>query len=557
MAIDSSNNLWISGGVSGYYDLNMLRKLDTSGNILVDISRDFCNTYVNPEYISSDNQFHPGSTYVSDEDECVDPDGTGPLEIGDGQFEEIKSITMDNSGNLYVLDPKNFRVQKFDSNGNFLSKFGHKYDYNAYGAGGFRDGTSSITVDNSGFIYVMEGKLIKKFDSNGNLIETISDYPHCGSTQKDITIDSSGAIYVTGHKYKSQYDYADCVTSVLTKIDPSGNNFDITNLRNPINVALDQDEFVYVSDKDYPSINKYDSDGNLLNLITGRVGDEIGQIRFPYDVELDSVGNIYVLEYDNNRIQIFDPQGNPLEIIDLGTEGQGRIKFDSSGNIYVLNHARESIKIFDSEHNSVSVSYLTSGAGSGPSANPYYGGNLDSFDFDSSGNLYFIDNALDRIIKANSNLEFLGWLGDCYSGTNCNETTQLSNGFSCTGDTCVGLANPSPMFSSLTEISIDQNDNIYVANYNALSKLDLNGNVLFEIENIGNIRAMEVDNFGNIFIVGNFGIKKYDSNGNLIYHLDSSQYPDSFPRTTGIAISDSGTIYISDSLLETVQVFAP
>lgn len=44
---------------------------------------------------------------------CVDPDGGGPLDFGDGQFQFPLGVAIDGSGNIYVSDTGNHRIQKF------------------------------------------------------------------------------------------------------------------------------------------------------------------------------------------------------------------------------------------------------------------------------------------------------------------------------------------------------------------------------------------------------------------------------------------------------------
>ena len=42
----------------------------------------------------------------------------------DGAFDYPSGITVDSSGNVYVVDTKNTRVQNFDNNGTFITKWG-------------------------------------------------------------------------------------------------------------------------------------------------------------------------------------------------------------------------------------------------------------------------------------------------------------------------------------------------------------------------------------------------------------------------------------------------
>ena len=43
---------------------------------------------------------------------------------GDGQFKGSQFIALDSLNNVYVSDWENHRIQKFDSNGNFILKWG-------------------------------------------------------------------------------------------------------------------------------------------------------------------------------------------------------------------------------------------------------------------------------------------------------------------------------------------------------------------------------------------------------------------------------------------------
>jgi tripartite motif-containing protein 71 len=75
----------------------------------------------------------------------------GSQGAGDGQFNSTPDLAVDSSDNVYVVERLNYRVQKFDSNGNFITKWGSEGD----GEGQF-DIPEGIDVDSSGNVYVAD-----------------------------------------------------------------------------------------------------------------------------------------------------------------------------------------------------------------------------------------------------------------------------------------------------------------------------------------------------------------------------------------------------------------
>ena len=75
--------------------------------------------------------------------------GTGSA---DGKLKEPGSLALDSVGNVYVDDIRNYRVQKFDSSGNFIAKWGSR----GVGDGQFQH-MHGIVVDPSGkIVYVTD-----------------------------------------------------------------------------------------------------------------------------------------------------------------------------------------------------------------------------------------------------------------------------------------------------------------------------------------------------------------------------------------------------------------
>jgi DNA-binding beta-propeller fold protein YncE len=80
----------------------------------------------------------------------------GSRGMGDGQFRVAapgsgpRGIAVDRQGNVYVTDPENNRVQKFDSNGQFLLSL------TGCGEGDFL-WPFSVAVDDMSNLYVLDG----------------------------------------------------------------------------------------------------------------------------------------------------------------------------------------------------------------------------------------------------------------------------------------------------------------------------------------------------------------------------------------------------------------
>lgn len=117
-----------------------------------------------------------------------DPCQSGAPSAIAGGFNHPDGIATDPSGNVYVLDAGNQRVEKFDSSGNFILAWGKGVDQTSggdictaasghtcqAGTAGSADGQFSgpfgIAADSSGNVYVSDSgnDRIQKFDSSGS-----------------------------------------------------------------------------------------------------------------------------------------------------------------------------------------------------------------------------------------------------------------------------------------------------------------------------------------------------------------------------------------------------
>ncbi|MFZ3136162.1 MAG: fibronectin type III domain-containing protein [Thermodesulfovibrionales bacterium] len=277
------------------------------------------------------------------------------------QFNYPTDIAVDSAGNVFVVDSLNDRIQKFNSNGDFITKWGVRQCGTAWC--GFPGnppcppqqgyelcGPSKIAVDSSGNIYVNNSYLypIKKYSNNGNYI--MGGFSNFSQINPEgIAANLSGNIYVGD----SSNDCIKKFTSnggLITQWGSYGSGNKQFN--DPYGITVSSSGNVYVADTFNNRIQKFDSNGGFITQWGGCCSPN-GYFNVPYGITVDSSENVYVADTYNHRIQKFNSDG--IFLTKWGSNGYmegGEFQYpegvavDSSGNVYVADTYNHRIQKF-------------------------------------------------------------------------------------------------------------------------------------------------------------------------------------------------------------------
>ncbi len=202
---DDSDLITISDMASDYQGrLLVARRGDiliynaADGTLLQKIMRQFPETWYGAVAVDPANMIYALHIAAGELDLIkISPDGQvlwRKAQITEGlvkksEVSRVSRLAVDGLGNIYLLDESQNQVYQFDSQGNFVDRFGSKGD-----GPGLLDSPADLTVDGQGRLYILDQDGIEVFDNTGRHIKLIPD-DYQGHAF-DIKLDLQGYVYL-------------------------------------------------------------------------------------------------------------------------------------------------------------------------------------------------------------------------------------------------------------------------------------------------------------------------------------------------------------------------
>jgi DNA-binding beta-propeller fold protein YncE len=295
-ALDSHGDIWVAD-----YGNNRIQEFSASGTFMLAVGWGVKDGKAEAETCTT---------------ECK----AGISGSGNGQLDGPVGLAINQtSGDIYVGDYANNRIEEFSSTGTWLATIGSKGT-----AGGDFSSPQGITIDSSGDVWVADygNNRIQELSSSGTFMLAIGWGVKDGKAEAET-----------------------CTSSCEAGISGSGNG----QMANPAALTFSGGN-LYVADYSNNRIDEFSTAGAYVSQF-GSKGTATGEFEGPHDMATEAAsGDLYVVDKGNNRVQKFSAAG--AFISTFGTDGSGNGQLEhpdgmtttSSGSVYVNDSLADSIE---------------------------------------------------------------------------------------------------------------------------------------------------------------------------------------------------------------------
>lgn len=242
---------------------------------------------------------------------------------GNGQLNYPSGVAVDPSGNVWVADQLNNRIEEFNTKGEFVTKFGSL----GAGNGQLRE-PKSIAFAANGNLWVTDAgnHRVEEFKPNGEYVAQFgSEGVEAGKFIEPygIAIDAVGHIWVSDTRYGRVEEFTSS-GGFMREVHGAG-RYGAGNgeFLRPTGLTIDPYEDVWVADSGNDRVQELSSSGEYLAKF-GSAGSGEGQFTEPKGIVMKPSGNLLISDTGDHRVEELTPTGEFLDQFGIAGSGAGQ-----------------------------------------------------------------------------------------------------------------------------------------------------------------------------------------------------------------------------------------
>lgn len=241
----------------------------------------------------------------------------GSTGAGNGQFSRPWGISVAENGDVFVADTGNARVQKFDKDGSFLLAWGTKGE----GPGQFQ-APNGISVNPPGNVVVIDpGRYVQRFDESGVFLNRwISPLGGPSNERVGVATSPSGEVYTINPR-TALVEHFSLDGATLGSWGRTGSG--PGQFQTPQGICVDRSGFVYVADTSNRRIQKFDGDGAFVESI-GPFGAFSEGLSNPTGCAVSPNGDLLIADKLRSRVSIFSRRPGASRLVAAAANSAGQ-----------------------------------------------------------------------------------------------------------------------------------------------------------------------------------------------------------------------------------------
>jgi sugar lactone lactonase YvrE len=350
----------------------------------------------------------------------------GGSSLGDGGLASLaqispSSLALDGSGNMFIAD--RYRIRRVDASTGIITTVAGNGTFGSSGDGGpatsaqLNDG--AVTVDGGGNIYLSDGSRIRMVNASTGIITTVvgnGTYGFSGdggpassalvSQPFGMHIDAGNNLYFADwwNERVRKVNSSGVITTVAGNgLDGDGGPAFSTQLYNPLRVALDKSDNLYIADTWAQRIRLVNSASQIITTVAG-TGNPNGSLlgggpasssimNYPAGVSVDAQGDLAVTADAVFRID--HASGILTQVLTPGIAVPSGIIFDNTGSIIFADTQNNVVRRVSSTNGNMTTvagNGMAGFSGDGGAATNAALNSPNGLAMDSFGNLFISDS---------------------------------------------------------------------------------------------------------------------------------------------------------------------